>query len=115
MDEPIRGELRDGRLWLEVTHRPVDGNGEETLKLEGKRMSPLPPRPDLEAVRFGKPIDLLAHGLAGWRIAEPGKKNGWRLDDGVLHNQTPKTDFGAYGNGAGLSVALEQSGKDFSP
>ncbi|MGK0186729.1 MAG: hypothetical protein ACI9R3_002512, partial [Verrucomicrobiales bacterium] len=36
--------------------------------------------------------------LSGWKLSNPKKKNGWSVKDGVLVNETPKTDFGAYGD-----------------
>ena len=39
--------------------------------------------------------------LTGWRLRRPEKINGWSVRDGLLVNDTPKTDFsatGAYGN-----------------
>jgi hypothetical protein len=82
------------------------------VNLTGKRLPPLPPKPDLSQVRFGEPIELLgAHDLAGWRPTHPEKTNGWSVREGVLRNETPKTDFSAYGDHANLRT--EEDFDDF--
>jgi hypothetical protein len=69
----------------------------------GKRQPPLPARPDLRKVNYG-PAQTLFNGrdLTGWRVSHPAKRNGWSVREGVLCNDTPKTDFGAYGEYANL-------------
>ena len=75
---------------------------------EGKRMPPLPTRPDLSKVEFGEPLRLFnGRDLEGWRVTDPAKRNGWSARDGVLHNATPKTDFSAYGEHANLRTEAE--------
>ena len=68
----------------------------------GKRLPPLPPRPDLSKVKFGKPIRLFnGVDLTGWKLINPSKINGWKVKDGELVNETPKKTFDAfapYGN-----------------
>jgi len=58
--------------------------------------------PDLSKVKFGEPVKLFnGKDLKGWQLRRPEKLNGWSVDDGILVNETPKTDFsstGAYGN-----------------
>jgi len=77
---------------------PYQLNGREyQLTLFGKRMPPLPERPDLKEVRFGDPIDLLAEGLAGWQLSDPEKRSGWSILGDTLLNESPKKDHGAYG------------------
>lgn len=77
-------------------------------EITGKRQPPLPPRPDLSRVRFGPPVALCnGRDLAGWRVSHPRKQNGWSVRDGILCNDTPKTDFGAYGEYANLRTEAE--------
>ena len=68
----------------------------------GKRLPPLPPRPDLSKVKFGQPIELFnGVDLTGWKLINPRKINGWKVKDGELVNETPKKTFDAfapYGN-----------------
>lgn len=53
----------------------------------------------MSQVRFGEPISLFdGETLDGWKLSNPKKQNGWRVEDGLLVNETPKIDFGAYGD-----------------
>ncbi len=68
-----------------VPHR--NGIGIEQRDFSGKRIPPLPPKPDLSKVKFGKPIKLFdGTSLDGWELTNPGQTNGWSIDDGVLVN-----------------------------
>ena len=65
---------------------------------QGRRCPPMPKRPDLSKVRFGKPIPLFnGQDLSGWRLQPSTAKNGWRVENGEMVNETPKSDFSAYG------------------
>ena len=105
---PIVGEI-DARDRLVLTVHQDDGRGgEEQFQITGKRLPPMPPRPDLAKVKFGEPVELLGADLRGWRLVNPDKKkNGWRVEGGVLINETPKTDFGAYGSYGNLRTDRE--------
>ena len=50
------------------------------------RLPPLPPRPDLGAVKYGEPINLLKNGLDGFDVLDNGRASQWRFADGVLEN-----------------------------
>jgi hypothetical protein len=90
-----------GKLRGEILHKPAAGEAHRDA-FHGKRLPPLPPAPDLTKVRFGEPVRLFnGKDLSGWRLHLPGKRNGWSVEEGLLVNNTPKTDFsatGAYGN-----------------
>lgn len=80
-----------------VMLRPQPGGKVEKLKFGGKRIPPLPPRPDLSKLKFGKPISLFnGKNLDGWQLTNPKQVNGWKAIDGVLVNTTPKLDFAPY-------------------
>lgn len=84
---------------LELIHMNPqnDGKGVQKAPFTGKRVPPMPPRPDLSSVKFGKPIALFnGTDLTGWRLTETGPKNGWKVIDGILVNR-PDGDRG-YGN-----------------
>ncbi len=95
--QPIHGVLiEDDMLLLSVMNETVDA--ETKLLLEGKRMPPLPPAPDLSKVTFGEPIDLIAEGIEAWKLTDSTKENGWRIEDGMLINQSSKKDHSGYGD-----------------
>ena len=119
VDGPIRVEQvsnESARLSFEMTEA-VEGPKPdqprlEMVTLEGVKIPPLPPRPDLNRARFGDPIDLFnGRNLEGWKLARENQRNGWRAEDGVLVNETPKTDFGGYGVFGNL--VTEQEFTDF--
>ncbi len=65
---------------------------------QGRRCPPMPPRPNLSKVRFGKAIQLFnGDDLSGWQLQPTDAQNGWRVEGGEMINETPKSDFGAYG------------------
>jgi hypothetical protein len=104
----------DDRLELSFQQVTVDSEQElpETVRLLGERISSPPRRPDLAKVAFGAPWSLFnGEDLTGWRLANPRKKNGWRVEQGMLINETPKEDFGAYGEYGNL--VTEQEFTDF--
>jgi len=74
----------------------------------GKRMPPLPAKPDLSKVKFG-PKEVLFNGkdLTGWKVTDETKKNGWSVKDGVMVNDTPKKDFSAYGDHANIRTVKD--------
>jgi hypothetical protein len=75
-----------------------NGKGVSSNPFKGKRIAPLPPVPDLSKLKFGNPIDLLGkNDLEGWKLLEPGNKNGWSVTKGVLEND-PADKKGRYGN-----------------
>ena len=71
-----------------VTERP-DGSQTRPENFTGKRIPPLPPRPDLAKVKFGEPIGLFdgKHHLEGWKLTHEGTQNGWSVENGVLVNK----------------------------
>ena len=88
---------------IHVVMKYSDADGEfVALKFSGKRIPPIPAKPDLGKVKFGKPIPLFnGRNLDGWMLTNPKQLNGWKAVDGVLVNKTPKLDFSAfsrYGN-----------------
>lgn len=67
------------------------------------RIPPLPEQPVISDIRFGHPVRLFnGKDLSGWQPHEPHKINGWRVENGLLVNNTPKTDFSATGAYANL-------------
>lgn len=70
----------------------------EWKSLKGHRIPPPPGKPDLAKVKFAEPVELFnGKDLSGWVLSDVTQKNGWDVRQGVLVNETPKTDFGGYG------------------
>ena len=64
----------------------------------GRRCPPMPPHPNLSAIRFGDPVELFnGQNLTGWQLQPKDARHGWRAENGELINETPKSDFSAYG------------------
>ena len=106
VNKPIEGTLdAENNLVLRIVLEH-DGD-EEELILTGKRMPPIPAHPNIEDLKFGEPINLLANGMDEWILVNNDKLNGWRFEDSILINETPKTDFSAYGNYGNLRSIAE--------
>ncbi|KLU05214.1 glycosyl hydrolase [Rhodopirellula islandica] len=103
----VNGELDGAMVRTRANREP------ERVTFTGTKISAMPAdRPDLSKVRFGQPISLFnGKDMTGWTTHEPDKKNGWSVVDGVLQNNTPKTDFSATGDHANLKT--EASFEDF--
>jgi hypothetical protein len=90
LTEIITAQASGDELHLTRTVPHDDGRGFDREQFTGRRIPPLPPRPNLAQVRFGPPIVLFdGHDFSGWRILEPGSTNCWSVRDGVLVNQPP--------------------------
>lgn len=84
----ITARVRADTLQLEVTTARPDGSGFDRHAFTGRRIPPLPPRPNLAQVKFAAPIELLNdRDLTGWRLLEPQAPNGWAVEHGVLVNR----------------------------
>jgi hypothetical protein len=85
-----------------VMERPLSDGSIEKIRYGGKRMPPLPPKPDLSKIRLGEPLELFnGRDLTGWRLTNPSQINGWKALNGELVNTTPKLSFAPfsrYGN-----------------
>ncbi|MGH7562710.1 MAG: family 16 glycoside hydrolase [Gemmatimonadales bacterium] len=79
------GEIRAGRLTMTMT-----GGDGRTYALTGRRAPSLARSPS-DTARWGRPIDLLADGMAHWTAR--GEKNGWSVTEGILTNAPPSSDL----------------------
>lgn len=95
----ITARVDGDRLDLQLLSPRENGQGMSQSEFSGKRIPPLPPKPDLAAVKFGEPIALFnGKDLTGWRLVEPGAANGWRVENGLLVNRPDKSAGKHYGN-----------------
>lgn len=76
--------------------------GEYRTNFSGKRMPPMPKKPDLSKVTYGEPISLFnGKNLSGWELINPRQKNGFVVKDGTLVNdpvQPANGEHVSYGN-----------------
>ncbi len=95
---------------LQLTHiQPrTDGKEINTREFTGKRIPPLPPKPDLSKVKFGKPITLFngEEELKGWTLTGGGT-NGWSVEQGVLVNKPVQQEGKPHINYGNLRTVAE--------
>lgn len=95
-----------------VDPRP-NGVGFTTTDFTGKKIPPLPPRPDLAKMKFGAPVPLFnGKDLGGWAPKETNLRNAWVVENGALVNQVaPYTSGGQRERTANLRT--ERAFEDF--
>ncbi len=100
--EVIVARAQGDTLQLNQMRPRRNGIGVDERDFTGKRIPPLPPRPDLSQAKYGTPIALLAgDSLDGWKLTNPRQKNGWSVENGLLANKTAPHGSGrrvSYGN-----------------
>jgi hypothetical protein len=111
--EKIIAKVSGDELSLTQIMPRRDGNGENRSEFTGKRIPPLPPKPDLSKVKYGKPIKLFnGKNLDGWKLTNPRQTSGWSVEDGILVNNPKQTEGQphiSYGN-----LRTEAEFKDFN-
>lgn len=96
--ETLEGTLSGDSMKLVQVTPQVDGGAVKRADFSAKRLSPLPPKPDLSSLQYGEPVHLFnGKDLAGWKLRHPSHKNGWSAKNGVLANEAEKGAHG-YGN-----------------
>jgi hypothetical protein len=100
--ETITARVSGDTLQLTQAQPRTDGKGVNRNEFTGKRIPPLPPRPDLSKARYGKPITLFnGTNLDGWTLIDPKQQNGWSVENGILVNKPTQPSNGPhiyYGN-----------------
>lgn len=90
-----------------------DGKGVDTTLFTGRKLPPVPPPPDPDKVKFGKPVTLFnGKDLTGWKLINPRQTNGWRVVEGKLVNDPVQPENGphiSYGN-----LQTEKTFEDFN-
>ncbi len=79
------------------------GQGERRSEFTGKRIPPLPPRPNPSQASYGTPIVLFdGSNLDQWTLIDSDRRaNGWSIKEGVLVNNPVQPEGGrhiSYGN-----------------
>jgi hypothetical protein len=100
--ETITATLSGDKMKLVTVKTGSDARKFGRANFTGKRIPPLPPKPDLSKAKYGKPITLFnGRNLDGWRLTNPKNANGWIAQDGVLVNRPTQPEGErhiAYGN-----------------
>lgn len=97
--ETITATANGDDLALVTVKAKEDGKEFGRAEFAGKRIAPLPAKPDLSKVKFGEPISLFnGKDLTGWRLIKPDADNGWSAADGVLMNRVKKEKDKHFGN-----------------
>ncbi|MHC4116848.1 MAG: family 16 glycoside hydrolase [Planctomycetota bacterium] len=99
--ETIVANVSGDTLKLTQIRPKRNGKGEDRKDFTGKRIPPLPPKPDLSKARYGKAIKLFdGTSLDKWRLTNSRQKSGWSIEDGVLANNPvqPEGKHISYGN-----------------
>ncbi|MBN2312417.1 MAG: DUF1080 domain-containing protein [Sedimentisphaerales bacterium] len=102
LTEAIIAKVSGDTLQLTQIRPKNNGDGADHNEFTGKRIPPLPPKPDLSKIKYGQPIKLFnGKNLDGWKLTNPRQKSGWSVENGVLVNK-PVQEKGkrhiSYGN-----------------
>ena len=93
LTETITATAHGDSLALTTVTPRADGQGEDRAEFSGRRSPPMPPAPDLSAVKFGRPIRLFdGRDLKGWRLLDRDAVNGWRAESGLLVNDAAQVE-----------------------
>jgi hypothetical protein len=85
--ETILAKVSGDILHLTQIRPRSNGKGVNRREFTGKRIPPLPPKPNLATVKYGKPIVLFdGTNLDGWKLTNSRQTNGWSAKDGILVN-----------------------------
>ncbi len=91
--ETILAKVSGDTLSLTQIRPNRDGTSDSRSEFTGKRIPPVPAKPDLTKVKYGKPIELFnGKNLDGWKLTNPNSTNGWSVKDGVLINNPAKRE-----------------------
>jgi len=100
--ETITAKISGDNLLLTQVMPNRRGGGVSRGEFTGKRIPPLPPKPDLSKAKYGRPVVLFdGTSLDQWKLTNPQQTSGWSIKDGVLENNPAQPEGGrhiSYGN-----------------
>ena len=106
--ETITATLDGSNLKLTTVTKKPDGSETKPANFTGKKIPPLPGKPDLAKVKFGKPIVLFdGKSLEAWKLTSPGAKSGWSIENGVLVNKPVQQEGKPHINYGNLRTVAE--------
>lgn len=94
--------VRDGEKIKGILLSPGrNGLSVDTTAFTGVKLPPVPPAPDLSAIKFGEPEQLFnGKDLTGWKLVNEKQSNGFTVVDGTLVNDpvqkegAPRVSYG---------------------
>jgi hypothetical protein len=102
LKETIIAKVSGDDLQLTQIRPNMNGTGSSRSEFTGKRIPPLPLKPDLSKAKYGKPVVLFdGTGLEKWKLTNSRQKSGWSIKDGILVNNPVQPEGGrhiSYGN-----------------
>lgn len=111
--ETITGLVDGDNIKLSTVTVRENGQKEGQADFTGHRMPPMPPAPDLSAVKFGQAIELFnGKDLTGWRLTDPNAVSGWSVKDKVLINNPVQEEGKPHKNYGNLRT--DQEFEDFN-
>lgn len=99
--ETITATVSGDKMTLTQTRPHTNGKGVSKNDFTGKKIPPLPNKPDLSKAKYAKPTNLFnGKNLKGWKLTNPRQKSGWSVENGILTNtpNQPKGRHISYGN-----------------
>ena len=106
--EVLRARLEGDTLKLTQSQPRRNGNGIEEREFTGKRIPPLPGKPELAKVKFATPVVLFdGKNLEAWKLTNPGAKSGWSIENGVLVNKPVQQEGKPHVNYGNLRTVAE--------
>lgn len=94
--ETITAKLSGNVINCTTVKTKTDGKEFGKAEFSGNRIPPVPAAPDLTKVKYGEALSIFnGKDLAGWRLVDQSRDNGWSVEDGVLMNRiTPGKHHG---------------------
>jgi len=117
-----RTHIRTWTLRITITNDEIAGtmtgptwgsDGEAISYFTGKRLPAVAAAPNLNTLKFGKPIKLFnGKDLTGWRMLNPDSLNGFKVVNGTLQNDPVQPENGEHINYGNLRT--DQEFEDFN-
>src|SRR3972149_5292207 len=85
LTEKIIAEAKGDNLLLTQIWPHADGKDADRREFTGKRIPPMPPKPDLSKVKYADPIVLFdGADKNAWKLTNPSQTDGWSVQNGAL-------------------------------
>ncbi len=106
--ETITATRAGDSLNLTTVTKRGDGSESKPANFTGKRIPPLPGKPDLTKVKFGAPSVLFdGKNLDAWKLTDPRATSGWSIEDGILVNKPVQQEGKPHINYGNLRTVAE--------